>query len=130
MPSVKATVEIPLETPLVYGYLRDRYDGKAYRSACLATKGYVPPVAKTEDIENTKLGFYVPGRDSLLKFPTSSWTWKYELESPKPNQTRVTIEYKWSWMLSVLSFWTVRLQAANELAETVMAIEALTHGRT
>lgn len=130
MPSIKATIEVPVKVSLTYGYLRDRYDGDAYRSACLATKGYVPPVARTEDVENDKLGFYVPARDVLFKFRTGFWTWTYEFESVKPDQTRVTIEYTWSWLLSALSFWTIRHQAANELAETVMAIEALDYGRT
>lgn len=130
MPSLKATIEVPVKVSLTYRYLRDRYDGEAYRSACLATKGYVPPVARTENVENDTLGFYVPARDVLFQFPTGSWTWTYEFESVNPDQTRVSIEYTWSWVLSILSFWTIRHQAANELAETVMAIEALSYGRT
>ncbi len=130
MPSVKATIELAADVSVIYRYLRDRYDGDAYRSACLATKGYVPPVARTEDVENARLGFHVPAHDVLFKFPVGSWTWTYELESVKPDRTRVTIEYTWSWILSVLSSWTIRHQAANELAETVMALEALDYGRS
>lgn len=130
MPSIKATIEMPLKASLVYQYLRERYDSDAYRSACLATKGYVPPVAKIEDIKDTFLRFCVPARDSLFRFSPGSWTWTYELESTNEEQTQVTIEYTWSWILSMLSFWTMRHQAANELAETVMAIEAIDFGRT
>ena len=89
----------------------------------------MPPVALLEDVKNERLRFYGPGRDSLFNFSLGSWSWQYKFQSGKGEQTRVTIEYQWSVIMSAMSMWTVRYQASNELVETVIAIEALTFGR-
>lgn len=130
MPSVKATVEIPVETPVVYRYLRGRYRSENFQSASIAAKGYAPTVGKLQDIEDEFLQFRVAGRDSLTKIPTSSWTWSYDLQPTRAGRTKVTIEYQWSWVMSILSAGTAGQQAGNELAETVLALDALHFERT
>lgn len=125
MPTLEATVEIPLPPAVAYRYLHDRYDGEAYRSACVQTKKYVPPVARIGSVEGQELSFFVPARDSLLKFPISGWTWTYRIEDLGDGRSRITMRYRWSWMLSLLTMWTARSQAANEVVETVMALEGL-----
>ena len=129
MPSLSTTIEVPVDLPVVYRYLRDRYDGEAYRFASLSVKGYVPSVMRVVEIDNRSLRFTVPGRDPLLRMPIGSWTWGYDIESAAAGRTRITIEYTWSVLLSVLSAWTVRHQAANEIAETALALQALAFGR-
>lgn len=127
--SLRAVIDLPVERARVYQYLRNRYDGEAYRSACLATKGYLPGIVKLEDVENARLTFRVAGRDAWFKFSVSSWTWTYEIEPRGADRTQVTIEYNWSWVMSILSSWTARFQAGNEITGTVMALEALAYPR-
>lgn len=129
MPSVKATVEIPVEVPIVYRYLRDRYQSESFQSAWRSTKGYAPTISKVQEIEDEFLQFRVSGRDVFTNWSISSWTWSYDLRPTKESRAKVTIEYQWSWVLSVLSAWTVRHQAANELTETVLALDALDFDR-
>jgi hypothetical protein len=125
MPSVKATVEIPVETSVVYRYLRGRYQSENFQSATMAAKGYTPAVGKLQDIEDEFLQFRVAGRDALTKISLSSWTWSYDLKPTRAGRTKVTIEYQWSWVVSFLSAGTAGHQAGNELAETVLALDAL-----
>ena len=55
----------------------------------------------------------------------SSWTWTYELIPISEESTRVSIEYRWGLMLSFLALSTAGHQAANEITETAMALNAL-----
>ena len=128
MPSVEAVVEIAADARLVYQYLHDRYDGEAYIAASLASKGYVPRVKRLESVDGRRLVFRVAGRDALTKIPTSSWKWSYEVEGIGEARSRVTIRYPWSCLLSLISLWSARLHACNEMAETVMALEGLALG--
>ena len=130
MPSINATVQVPVDVSAVYQYLRDRYNGQAYRSACMEARGYIPPVAHLEQVDYTKLRFFVPGRDALLRFPIGGWTWTYDLEDLGNSTTRIKVAYNWHWFLSILAFGTVRHQAANALTDDILAIEALAFGRS
>lgn len=125
MPRVTATFNLPIPKARVYQYLRKRHDCDLYRTVSLATKGYVPPITCLEDVEDVKLCFRVPGRDVLLRIPMGSWKWCYELESLSDSETRITIWYEWSLLMTLLSAWTVRHQAANELVETALGLKAL-----
>ena len=123
--SVKATVEIPVEVTRVYGYLRNRHEGQPYRSACMEAKGYIPPVACLESIDNAKLVFFVPGRDVWLRLPIGGWTWSYQMEDMGSSKTRIRTEYRWHWLFAFLGFGTVKHQAANAITEDVLAMQAL-----
>lgn len=122
MPSVSVSVEFPASASTIYQYLRNRYDSETYKSASRQAIGYIPPVARLEDVPDARLRFTVS--DDSLGVSINAWTWTYDVQAAG-DRTRVTIEYTWSWVLSVLSLWTVRRQAANEIVETVMALEGL-----
>jgi hypothetical protein len=126
MPSVHATVEVPVESMRLYRYLRSRYDGEAYRAASMATLGYLPPVKCLEAIEGERLRFSFSFRDTL----GSGWTWTEELEPVDQARTRLTIHYQWSWVLWLMSGGTVRSRAAIHLMQTVLAVEALAFDRS
>jgi hypothetical protein len=130
MPSVHATIEVPVDSMRLYRYLRSRYDGEAYRAASMATKGYLPPVQCLEAIEGKRLRFSISARDAFLHIRYSGWTWTEELEPGEHGRTRLTIRYQWSWVLSLLSGGSARLQAATHLTQTVMAVEALAFDRS
>jgi hypothetical protein len=130
MPSVHATVEVPVDSMRLYRYLQSRYDGEAYRAASMATRRYLPPVKCLEAIEGERLRFSVSAREALMHIRWSGWTWTYELEPVEQGRTRLTIRYEWSLLLSLLSGGSARLQAANELTQTVMAVEALAFDRS
>jgi hypothetical protein len=125
MPSVHATVEVPVESMRLYRYLQSQYDGTAYRAASMAARGYLPPVKCLEAIEGERLRFSVSARDALFHIRYSGWMWTYELEPVDQSRTRLTIRYEWPFLLSLLAGGSVRLQAANELTQTVLAVEAL-----
>ena len=125
MPTVYGELEIACPTAQVYAYLRDRYKTDVFRSVCMMTKGYVPEVRCVEELEDERVSFSVAGRDSLLRINISSWVWTYQLTRLDDDRTTVVITYKWSVLLSLLSMFTARLQAANELVETALALEAL-----
>ena len=125
MPTVYGELEIACPTGEVYAYLRGRYETHVFRSICMMAKGYVPEIHCVEEQENERLSFSVASRDSLLRFTTGSWTWTYQLTRLDTDRTKVAITYRWGILLSLLSLFTVRHQAANELIETAMALDAL-----
>jgi len=125
MPKVYGEVNVACPAAQVYAYLRDRYKTATFRSICMMTKGYVPDIHCVEERENERLSFSVAGRDSLLRFKTGSWAWTYQLTRVGSDRTSVAITYQWGILLSLLSVFTARHQAANELVETAMALDAL-----
>jgi len=125
MPSVSATVAIPLPVPVVYRYLQERYDREAHRTTSMATKGYVPTITTVETVQGRRLCFRVKGRDPLLRVFYGGWQWEYDLQAVGDRATQVTIRYCWSWVMSLLSAWAIRHQACNEIVETAMALDAL-----
>lgn len=129
MPTVYGELEIACPAAQVYAYLRDRYKTHVFRSVCMMTKGYVPDVHGIEEQENERLSFTVASRDSLLRFKTAGWTWTYHLTRLESDRTKVAITYQWGLLLSLLSMFTARGQAASELIETAMALDALAANR-
>ena len=125
MPAVYGELDIACPTGQVYAYLRDRYKTDVFRSVSMMTKGYVPDIQCVEQQENERLSFSVAGRDSLLHFNVGSWAWTYQLTRLTDNITKVAITYEWSVLISLLSAFTARFQAANELVETALALDAL-----
>ncbi len=125
MPSVYGEVTVARPVGEVYAYLKERYQSHVFRSVCMMTKGYVPEIACVAEQANERLTFRAAGRDSLLRFTMGGWTWSYDLASLAPAQTKVAITYRWSVWMSIISLFTVRHQAANELIETAMALEAM-----
>ena len=49
MPSVRATMEIPVNHEQVYEYLRTRYTTNVFESVSVQSKGYCPEVEIIED---------------------------------------------------------------------------------
>lgn len=125
MPMVSAEVEVSRPVADVFRYLRDRYTSSTFRSVCMKAKGYVPECQCLEERENEHLVFWVAGRDGLLRFRISGWKWTYDLVPVGSDETRVAITYRWSPWVSLLSMFTARGQAANELTETALALDAL-----
>ena len=123
--AVYAELEVGCPIAETYAYLKDRYKTDVYRSVCMMTKGYVPEIQTVEEQENKRLTFYVAGRDALLKFKTPGWRWTYELARLDDHKTKVALTYQWGLLLLLLSAFTIRHQAANELVETALALEAL-----
>ena len=126
MSTVYGQVETECPITIVYAYLKGRYQGDTFRSVSMMTRGYVPEVHRLEEQENERLSFRVAGRDSLLHFKTRSWRWTYELTPLHDGRTKVAITYEWDLLFSLLTMFTARGQAANELTETALAIDALT----
>jgi hypothetical protein len=91
----------------------------------MATKGYVPEIHRIEEQANQRLKFSVAGRDSLLRCRTPGWKWEYRLSSFANEKTKVVITYQWGIGLALLSAFTARAQAANEIVETALALHAL-----
>jgi hypothetical protein len=125
MPTVYGELEIDCPATQVYAYLRDRYKAHVFRSVCMMAKGYVPDIHCVEERDNERIAFSVAARDSLLHFKTGSWTWTYDLTRLESGRTKVAITYRWGILLALLSMFTVRHQAANEVVETAMALDAL-----
>jgi len=88
----------------------------------------VPNVTCVEAEPSKRLVFQVPGRDPVLRFFISGWTWSYVIEPTNAKACRVTICYRWDWLMGMLGGGTMRHQASNELTETAMALNALTWG--
>ncbi len=128
MPTIYGELVIACPTAQVYACLRDRYKTDVFQSVSRMTKGYVPEIQCVDERENERLSFSAAGRDGLFHFKTSGWTWTYQLTRLEDDRTKVTITYEWSVVLSLLSMFTVRLQAANELVETALALDALASG--
>ena len=91
----------------------------------MTTKGYVPEIQCLEEQANERLFFAVAGRDSLLHFKVKGWKWEYRLSVIGDEGTKVGITYRWGIGFSLLSAFTARFQAANEIAETALALHAL-----
>lgn len=125
MSRVSPTLVYALPAKRIYDYLRHRYDGDVFREASMAAKGYVPPIELVEASEPAKLVFTVPGRDGLLELAVGSWSWGYNIEAITEGQAKVTIWYEWGLGTGILGAGTVKLQAANEVVETAMALDAL-----
>jgi hypothetical protein len=128
MPSVSATVEFPVPASRIYEYLRTRYQSETFRTACLASKGHVPEIHLVEEVVNRKIRYWVAARDALLRLRLSGWRWEYDLEAAGETKTRVTITYRWGVFLSLITLFSARDQASNELVETVLALDALALG--
>jgi hypothetical protein len=125
MPSLRATVPVAAPIEVVYSYLLDRYYRPAHCETSQATKGYVPAVRCLDAEEPYFVRFQVKGRDPLLRIHYGGWQWEYQLQPTAEGATNVTICYRWSWLMSLLGAGTTRAQAANELVETAMALDAL-----
>jgi len=120
--------EISIARPVsqVYAYLKNRYNSDVFESICKMTKGYVPKVECLEEVEDERLSFRVPARDTVLLFRIGSWTWSYQLTAIGDGLTKVGITYEWGIWLDLVTMFTAKHQAANELVETALAIDALT----
>lgn len=125
MPSISATASVSAPASEVYRYLRDRYGRELHRTVSLETKGYIPAVKCVEELEPRRIIFQVRGRDPVLRFFIGGWTWCYDIEPDGETMSRVTIRYEWGWLMSILGAGTTRHQAANEIVETALALEAL-----
>ncbi len=121
----KAIITVSLPAAPIYDYLRHRYESRNYRQASLAVKGYQPAIECRREEQNRHLEFWVRGRDALLKFPTSSWTWTYDLKPISDSETEVEIGYRYPWPLAIMGFGTIAHQAGSEIIETVLALDAL-----
>jgi hypothetical protein len=91
----------------------------------MTTKDYVPEIQCLEEHANKKLVFWVAGSDSLLRFKVPGWKWEYRLSAIGDESTKVGITYQWGIGLSLLSAFTARFQAANEIVETALALHAM-----
>jgi len=125
MSTIHGEVSICRPVSLVYGYLRSRYESEMFRSICMTTKDYVPEIQCLEERGNERLSFSVAGRDALLGFKVPGWKWEYRLSAIGNEGTKVGITYQWGIGLSLLSAFTARFQAANEIVETALALHAL-----
>ena len=125
MGTVRATVVVDAPVEIVYQYLRHRYGRPAHVETSEAIKGYVPPVICKEADEPHFVCFSVKGRDAWTNMSASSWEWDYRIQEAATGTSEVTICYRWSWVLSVMTAGTARPQACNELIETAMALDAL-----
>ena len=69
--------------------------------------------------------FKAKGRDSLTKMKIGEWKWSYNFRDLGEKRTEILITYEWSPLMDVLSLFTVKHQAANELTETVLSLDSL-----
>jgi hypothetical protein len=128
MPAITTTVTVPAPIGLIYRFLLERYDRPLHCSTALAAKGYIPNVLCLEADEPELLCFSVRGRDPLLRTFVGSWEWEYRLRPESEAVTEVAITYRWSWWVAFLCGGTARAQAANEIVETAMTLDALACG--
>lgn len=125
MGKIKSTIKINKEVDGIYKYLKERYNSERFKKVSIDTKGYVPKIVLTEDEINSKLVFTAKGHDPLTKMKIGGWEWGYKLKKIQEKQTEISLYYEWNSIMSFLSLWTIKHQAANELTETVMALDAL-----
>lgn len=124
MSTLYAQVSIRRSASDTYSYLRHRYESDVYRSASMMSKGYVPKIECIDARPDEHISFRVAGRDAVFKTKAPGWQWQYDLK-PSGDTTTVSITYTWGILLSLASSFTARHQAANELVETAMALDAL-----
>jgi len=120
-----AVINTESSSEKVFEYLKHRYSSENYISASMQAKGYVPKILLTNEILNRELTFFVKARDSLLPISYSGWRWHYKLTELSANSTKVEITYSVGLFLFLMSATTALGQAANEIMETVLAIDAL-----
>ncbi len=120
MPQLTTVLEIPVSKESVYQYFLKRYEGKIYQSACAKAVGYSPPIKCIEEVPNEKIAFWAPSRLRL-----AAWKWGYDFESVGSDKTKITIWYEWGLFSNLATVGTSRKQAANETAQTALALEAL-----
>ena len=119
------SIQVPLPVEDVFDYLRSRYDSRDYREASAATKGYVPRIECVDEEENRRVEFKVPGRDPFLHICIAGWRWGYRFYPLTSSETQVEIWYRWGLWQAVLGAGTIGHQAANEITEAVLALDAL-----
>ena len=123
--SRQTTITVPVAVEHVYRFLRTRYDSPNVTKAEMDTKGYVPRVRWLEEDENTRLVFSVPARDPILRISFGGWKCEYNLKPVSSSSTQVAIRYTYSVWMAFFGMGTMGHQAANEIAETVSALDAL-----
>jgi len=125
MPELKGKIAVSSNIDNIYTYLKTRHKEQAFIDICMQTKGYVPPIKMIYDNGKNSICFSCSGRDTLTKMKIGKWTWSYDLKQIDENTTEVEIHYSWSVWLSIISWWTISFQAANEMGETALALVAL-----
>ena len=118
------TIDAPKEK--IFNYLISRYKSEAFIEASKLTKGYVPKVIQKECNEADSFEFSVRGRDPLSGIFIGGWKWGYKLTVLSELSTKVEIWYSYGLFMAFLGMGTIGHQAANEITETAMALDALT----
>ena len=125
MGKISTTLQFNIEIDVMYKNLKERYNSERFKKASIDTKGYVPPVVLVSNETNSKLTFIAKGHDPITKLKFGSWQWNYHFKDLGKGRTEVEISYKWNSMMTFLTFFTVKHQAANELTETVLSLDSL-----
>ena len=113
----------------VYDYLEKRYNSTLYADASEQTKGYMPKIEIREATKNSFLSFYVKGHDPFTGLSVGSWKWSYTLTQEAGGMTKLKIAYEYGLFMSFISGGTVGHQAANEICETALALDALSNAQ-
>jgi len=85
-----------------------------------------------EDRRDETVVFEVAGRDPILRISIGGWEWGYNLRAVSATVTEVTVWYRWSFLMTVFGCGTTGGQAANEIVELALALDALawSHGES
>lgn len=103
--------------------LERQYDGAAYRAASMASRGYLPYIQRQVAESPRRIEFRAVGRDSLTKIPTGEWHWSYLVEPSGAGASRVTIAYRWAFLMDVLGLGMMRSQANAAITRTAVALD-------
>jgi hypothetical protein len=125
MGKIKTIIEINMGIDVIYKNLKERYNSERFKKASIDTLGYVPQVKLIEDEVNSRIVFAAKANDTLTNIKLGGWKWGYLLQEIGENRTEVTIFYQWKFLMVLFSMGTIKHQAANELTETVMALDSL-----
>jgi len=125
MGKISTKLEFNIEIEVIYENLKERYNSERFKKASIDTKGYIPPIVLVNNETNSRLTFTAKGHDPLTKMKIGGWEWNYYFKDLGNKRTEVKISYEWSSMMTFLSFFTIKHQAANELIETVLSLDSL-----
>ena len=125
MNRLETTISIERSLGDVYNYLKNRYNSEQYQKVSKEIKGYLPEIKILADNDANELTFEVAAVDAITKWRSSGWKWGYVLNAQEAGHTSITIWYEWSSMLNITTMGTAQMQAANEITDTILALEAL-----
>ncbi|ESA35551.1 hypothetical protein N836_11170 [Leptolyngbya sp. Heron Island J] len=118
------TIQVPQST--IFFYLREKYNTQLYKNTFQELIGFAPMPLCIKEVPFSEIEFKDECMNTMSSsFKVQGWRWGYQIQPDSDGKTKVTLWYKWGLLLTLLTFGTAGGQACNELAETALALLAL-----